>query len=256
MKRPLSSVSLAAFLCAVAACAVAPEREILLGNGDQHLAGCQPGDSSCAKPCDDKSDPSCDESPCAPGDVNCQKSSSSGGAMDPCAPQDAVAVGGGSADCPLLVGFAWNGKSCVEIDCQCKGSDCKSLASSTELCKKLHAACLAPPPADADCAAIAAKLDKLLPAVRACNIAVASAKAQCDVAVPTWNACPVPANGASPELKGYYALYQEYANHCPQPLKPCPAPPPAMACLQDANVDSLAGVCGYVDASPKPPAKE
>jgi hypothetical protein len=47
-------------------------------------------------------------------------------------------------DCVGVIGFTWNGGSCVTVDCGCEGSQCDELYATPSSCELAHAAC-APP---------------------------------------------------------------------------------------------------------------
>lgn len=102
-------------------------------------------------------------------------------------------------------------------------------------------------PSKVDCDKLAAELEALLIEVRSCNIASTQPTNPCSVLVPTVNACPVPANASSSELKTYLSLFDKYAMNCPLPAKPCADPSNlAMGCVQGPDVDSLLGVCDFI----------
>ena len=64
-----------------------------------------------------------------------------GECLDPCQADDAQGVG----NCAMLIGYAWNGETCVGIGgCSCVGDDCDSLPQDLTTCLKNHAQCKAP----------------------------------------------------------------------------------------------------------------
>jgi len=61
-----------------------------------------------------------------------------GECQDSCAADDVQGVG----MCAAILGFAWNGQSCVAIGgCDCVGSDCESLSMNPIDCLKEHTQC-------------------------------------------------------------------------------------------------------------------
>jgi hypothetical protein len=58
-----------------------------------------------------------------------------------CDAQDARPSG---AKCALLLGYAWDGVDCLEIQCECLGADCDALYDTYGACLSHHAGCLSP----------------------------------------------------------------------------------------------------------------
>lgn len=74
-----------------------------------------------------------------PGDGGQHADASRDGAPPSCAAQDAVPSG---AKCDLLLGYAWDGVDCQEIQCECLGADCGALYQTYETCLDDHAGCV------------------------------------------------------------------------------------------------------------------
>jgi len=55
-----------------------------------------------------------------------------------CAPMDAHSV----ADCATVVGVAWNGTTCENVDCVCEGADCGRLFRSERECYLAYGECI------------------------------------------------------------------------------------------------------------------
>lgn len=91
----------------------------------------------------------CGNTFCSPGSVCCDICGSqscvtgntcpTGGACTvDCAPQDTQGYG----KCNMLLGYAWNGGSCVPIGgCSCQGTDCGSLFQDYQSCIQAYASC-------------------------------------------------------------------------------------------------------------------
>lgn len=70
-------------------------------------------------------------------------STSDGGGVVSCTPQDAHAMECPSAICDGFDSYAWDGERCVRIDCgTCVGADCGHLPISQADCEALHASCV------------------------------------------------------------------------------------------------------------------
>jgi hypothetical protein len=62
-----------------------------------------------------------------------------------CDAMDATGVPGeNGVNCRCVVGFKWDGTSCIALGgCACSGSDCNKLAETEDECQALHSACSA-----------------------------------------------------------------------------------------------------------------
>ncbi|MCB9598122.1 MAG: hypothetical protein H6719_35745 [Sandaracinaceae bacterium] len=54
-----------------------------------------------------------------------------------CAAMDVVSEG----DCLIVLGFAWNGFSCTQIDCLCTGTQCGELFTTLAACQRAYETC-------------------------------------------------------------------------------------------------------------------
>ncbi len=70
-----------------------------------------------------------------------------------CDAMDAVGVPDETgAQCRCMIGFAWDGSSCVALGgCACHGLDCDKLTETQEQCEAQHAACSTAPPLSLHC---------------------------------------------------------------------------------------------------------
>lgn len=55
-----------------------------------------------------------------------------------CRPYDVRGVG----ICEALAGYAWNGASCISINCRCEGSDCDRLHATIGMCESATRSCV------------------------------------------------------------------------------------------------------------------
>ncbi|MBW2455772.1 MAG: hypothetical protein JRI68_14745 [Deltaproteobacteria bacterium] len=61
---------------------------------------------------------------------------------DTCGVMDATAAPDENGSCFCMLGYAWDGSTCVALaDCQCEGADCGSLTETLEECEAAHADC-------------------------------------------------------------------------------------------------------------------
>jgi hypothetical protein len=66
----------------------------------------------------------------------------SGGGNNPaCGPMDARSNGD---ECFLILGFAWDGERCTDVNCGCAGSECDAIYATRAACERAYAEC-APP---------------------------------------------------------------------------------------------------------------
>jgi hypothetical protein len=142
--------------------------------------GCEPDDARGVGPCDaivgiawdgaacvDLSGCSCEGSDCGIYESEADCVSEHAICVDPCAPDDARAVG----ECDAIVGIAWNGLACVGLSgCECVGADCGRYASQEE-CEREHATCTGGCLTNDDCSdGYCAKPDGMCDAVGTCML--------------------------------------------------------------------------------------